>query len=1015
MNTKQYISIGQKTIDSLFLALTIPDNIEPVTINSYTLSWTLEALAEFELIKNSISDKNQNLPYASLRGLLQIQFDNLAYLHSSIRLSSNQITNEEKNEPFAYFTEGNYDFIAKKIRPVMDEWITNYLQPYVNKNSSDIQSFNKLQDLWQENNLVKIKDIKSQLLPWKWSGTGTTQGSYGYSYKDLVEFIARQIAGKEIFQKCGTMKRVISSNPGGGQAELMTIPISIKEKEGKFSLVIKLEIVTFPSVHQPVLRIDVSKRRWVYDLTKARYGLGNINGFIFSENYPDRAFQYQLSCEENQDKKWIWNIDNTFEILSQKLNIPLTVKSGEDIALGKASTQENQVMLTFRNGLQKSYDIQDGVPEIDKLEAYKAISNILTPIGFIPFQDYQPVKACHSSNDSDEGMINHVTLLGGILESLDNNDFSTFTPEYFSKLTDDEKNSLLKQYFDITLQDIYTQTKGIEYNKGKKLPYQIQKFQAIIKANNESLERLYPHEPLQLIIFYEENIKTDVNFVKNIAQIIWGSKIHIQLQRLPQNVHGPKESLPGKQLKAKERSQLRIEEWKKITQQLIDLNQRTFCLILAKKWYNQQHDDLVNKPSTRQALASLSGSTSQFILPIEKTQKGLLQLEDYFHRVQSALKDLLSAHSGRIDNIQTKVNTYLKNITPEKRPKEIIGVTIIRKQRGRVRSQLEQTYLLIAIRLDVETGICELCCAYDKNNNLEISQWYTFANGIAFVSQISPIKLAKDEKTAKVRFAEFINKIISESVSNNKNPVVMIDSSNCSKLCGWLADVRITTCNINLNQQYQHMEDNWKGARIIRIRQDLAPGFIEEKVRQYAETTLEDNRQKEELTFDYEIPSATSPPKRLFRLTAKSNTGCVTYLSIGQKTLHQKQRGQSCYRETEIHQVIKNDEKQEVVNQASLKIHEMIKKPVFIDKYPTPNPLEIVVTLRQEEDNSDDLAAFVESLRYGFGHYKEWSTLPAPLFFERVVRDYISEFSIIDDEELETEDTEAPKQLSLFD
>ena len=54
-------------------------------------------------------------------------------------------------------------------------------------------------------------------------------------------------------------------------------------------------------------------------------------------------------------------------------------------------------------------------------------------------------------------------------------------------------------------------------------------------------------------------------------------------------------------------------------------------------------------------------------------------------------------------------------------------------------------------------------------------------------------------------------------------------------------------------------------------------------------------------------------------------------------------------------------------------------------------------------------------MRYGFGHYKEWSTLPAPLFFERVVRDYISEFSITDDEELETEDTEAPKQLSLFD
>jgi hypothetical protein len=47
----------------------------------------------------------------------------------------------------------------------------------------------------------------------------------------------------------------------------------------------------------------------------------------------------------------------------------------------------------------------------------------------------------------------------------------------------------------------------------------------------------------------------------------------------------------------------------------------------------------------------------------------------------------------------------------------------------------------------------------------------------------------------------------------------------------------------------------------------------------------------------------------------------------------------------------------------------------------------------------------VESLRYSFGHYSEWTTLPAPLFFERVVRDYISEFVI------EDEDTEAESDL----
>lgn len=78
----------------------------------------------------------------------------------------------------------------------------------------------------------------------------------------------------------------------------------------------------------------------------------------------------------------------------------------------------------------------------------------------------------------------------------------------------------------------------------------------------------------------------------------------------------------------------------------------------------------------------------------------------------------------------------------------------------------------------------------------------------------------------------------------------------------------------------------------------------------------------------------------------------------------------------------------------------------YVDKWSNPNPLEIVVTLRQEGDNPNQLAALVESLRCGFGHYSGWTTLPALLFFERVVRDYISAFALQDEEaesELESE------------
>ena len=50
------------------------------------------------------------------------------------------------------------------------------------------------------------------------------------------------------------------------------------------------------------------------------------------------------------------------------------------------------------------------------------------------------------------------------------------------------------------------------------------------------------------------------------------------------------------------------------------------------------------------------------------------------------------------------------------------------------------------------------------------------------------------------------------------------------------------------------------------------------------------------------------------------------------------------------------------------------------------------------------MAELAEHLRYGFGHYSEWTILPAPLFFARVVRDYISGFAL--DENAADDDVE---------
>lgn len=535
----------------------------------------------------------------------------------------------------------------------------------------------------------------------------------------------------------------------------------------------------------------------------------------------------------------------------------------------------------------------------------------------------------------------------------------------------------------------------------------------MIQANQEAMRWLYPNEKLLLVVFYQEQCQTELKLLQAMIRVLWGGAIELMAIRLPANTHGARESLSGANLKPKERSQNRIKAWDSIVQQLALRKQRTFCLVMAREWYpDNKHDDSVNKPSSRQALATIAGSCVQFLLPIETTkEKNILNLDNFSHRVQAALKDLLWAHSGRIDDVKEKVDKWLKDTPQEARPKEIIGITIVRKQKGRTRGSIDKTFLPVAMRLNVETGECELCCAYE-GNSLQISLWSKFSDAIAFISQISPVKLANDKKGREIRFMKFVEQIISNSVDEGNQPLVTIDSSNCVQLWPWLADSKMNANQINLGQQYERMQDAWKGARIIRIRQDLAPGIIDKKVRYFAETVLEDPRTKEELTSTFEIPSASSAMK-LFRLTPTNQnseinqTGCVAYLSVGRKTLHQKSRGQSCYYSTQISTIFKlkkeDDSLEKVLNQAGLEVHKIASRSPYIGQLPTPNPLEIVVTLRQEKDDCDRLAALVESLRYGFGHYSDWSSLPAPLFFERVVRDYISDFAIFEDEETEEE------------
>ncbi|NER96439.1 MAG: RNAseH domain-containing protein [Symploca sp. SIO1B1] len=1035
--SQYYIQLANKKVKSVPLAFTVPDDLEPVKITGLTIAWTKSALREFGEIQKATRSEGRSqikeLPYASLRGLLQVGLENAVRIEPHVGLQRRHLhtRSDRTPQPFTYLTDTNENTVKKALRSIWNNWITNYLRPFATREHVPENLLEHLEDLQEEGQLLTISLFQSEVLPWSWNQeTGTTKPQDIYAYSRLVDYIARLIAGHEILAGLGPMKRLISSYGGiaSGKAELITDPIYLSnlvklevpqfcalallrgaktlaislfwlmfcpewDAPGKFSLVVTIEIVTFPSLHQPLLTIDVSKRRWINQLNDPGFDRSKINGLVFCEDYQDRAFSYRVICQKDDQEKYCWKTDKDFEALRNKLELPMQHFDGPEISLGRANTESCKCTLTYRNGLGK-HQIDVGVPEIDKLEAFEAIAQKFKSVGIIPFEAYKLVKK-KSKGDNKEASreINLPTLLGAVLETTQTN-CTKFASNYLKQFDDIELGAALKQNFDFSLEEIQGKRKALSFNT--KTRSQVNELKTLIQKNNQALKRIYPNERLSLIIFYDEQAQTEVMLLTKTAELLWGESIKIFPNRLPTDTHGPKEVLPGNKLPEKERSQLRIDRWKQITQKLKGKN-KTFCLVMARKWYQigtnkVQHDDRINKLSTRKALA-MANCCVQFIEPMNRNRSNDIDLEDFSRRVQKSLHDLISAHSGRIDDVKKKVDSCLQDIPLAARPKEIIGITIVRKQKGRSRKGIESTFLPIALRLNVETDRCEMCYAYERGHELNISNWSFFPDAIALISQNPPLKLASKRDVQQTRFMKFVKKIISDSVEEGKQPLVIIDSSNCVQLWPWLADIRINTNQISLGQQYQNMEQEWKGARIIRVRQELAPGIIDKKERQLFKTDKDDTRSKEllkKLSPDLRIPSASSSTG-LFKITETNTTGCVAYLSVGGKTLHKNLRGQSCYHSTTINTSAK------VKNVAGLEMSQLKEKQPFTDQWPTPNPLEIVVTLRQPEDNPDHLAALVESLRYGFGHYGEATALPAPLFFERVVRDYISEFAIEED------------------
>ncbi|XXY21822.1 RNaseH domain-containing protein [Sorangium sp. So ce216] len=1015
------------------LAFTVPDDIPPRNLSGHCLAWTREAMAAFATIRRAARDADpenlKNFPYAYLRGAMEVSLPSAIRLEPDMGLSraipdGSGRPGPADMQPFAYLEGASANEVKKALHIQLANWISNNLIPqYAQPGHVEKRLTDRVIELAGAGDLVEVRAFSSRVMPWHWeSKTGTTQKPDFHAYQALADIAAKSLAGRELFQGAGPMRRMISASGGSNSAELVTAPIKIGES-GLLSLVVTLRVETVPALHQPLLILDVSKRRWLDNIDADAFDRSRISGAVFSEAHPDRAFSFSVN-RRSKSRGGGWHVDNAFEAIRRTLGLPLKPTEASAILRGDANTPTAKAFLVYRSGVSEDrHAILAGVPEVDKLEAFTGAARILSDLGLRPFEAMTPVNATHGkAHESSARMIDASTLLGAMLEAADHgfHEGTRFTRGYLQELSQARIDELMLQQFRIGLPRVAGVSRLLQEVPPSKAAKQSDDLAKLIEANHEARRRMYGDDPPRLVLFHEDGPKgqSDLRLLEAAVRCLWGD-IPIISNRLPAGTHGPTMDLDsklpnGKNAPAAERSRRRIEAWRGVSDQIRKSGKRHLGLVMASKIYRDpangnkpKHDDPVNKPSTRRALAG-AGATVQFLQPPEATRNGEVKLADFLVRVQSAMKDLVSAHWGRIDTVASAVEACFSD--PERRPREVIGITIVRKQAGRANS-IGRSFLPVAIRLDVATGRCDLRCAYEsQSGSYASSPWEHLPEALSRIARLSPVKLAEDERERKSRFMRFVEEVIGASVEEGSQPVVLIDSSNAAKLWPWLADSRMNAEDITIGDR-QWMQQEWEGARIIRIRQGLTPSIVVDSWVDLAETSVDDARPCDGIAADVSIPVTTAPGGGLFRLSGGARSGCVAYLSVGRKALHKNKRGLSCYRHATLHgkRMAKVDGKftqlDPARNAAGRGILGLIRRERYIDQWPSPRPIEVVVTLRQEGDSPDRLAEFVERLRYGFGHYREWVSLPAPLFFERVVRDYISHFELEEAENTESDES----------
>ena len=922
---------------------------------SISLKWTKSASGLLSgVLQDGIGsgkDNGKNLPYASLRSVIEARVPGI----SAVRSDLGKPWTDVEPRPFlrAFGQKEDGSDVVRSVSGAVAQWTSDVLFGWAERLDIGTERIDRIRTLSLEGRIVEPAEATLLSIP---PGTVNAHENFTDVRDAVISLLVAALDGQELFEGLGPVHRVIASGMNGNVVEFETWPVSARN--GSFSMTCTIAVETLPWSVEPYVIVNAGKRIWMdrFPRPGELFGRKRVTArmMVRGDRRLSIAYEMGLKAGISDDD----GIDDP-AFLAAVLQNGVDLGSGIPEVAGRMSPDGNAFLAVPYSTKFGRTKVPRGATAQDHVDLVARVASLTARFGFSPMP-FEPVSGIGDHEEYHKALKSEM-LLHHAASDLRLNDISDErVTALFEEVVGEKPDRNIKS------DDVVAAGRLIA---------------TVRSANDERLSRVFS-ERVKVVFISRTSAEADLFTAATRSMF---STVDVERYSLPPNVHGVVEADKDRK-RFKEKFEDRVSAWKPLAETIARSHPRARIIVQVDKEYGdggesrKREEDAVNKPAGRYALARYAGANVQYLLPMETGEASA-----YLIRLQAALYDLLFGHSGMAPAIGPAMNAAFPD--GEIRPDSVLGFSVIRKARQR-RGGVSVA-LIAASLLDAESeAVCAKIATTFGN-----SSWMEFGDALVHAASLGATGIGDGRADEAMLFQNFVSNVVKEVVSDGRRPLVLFDATSAQGLWPWLNNTKLTGLPTFGREQVAD-KTVWEDLSVVRVRTKSTPRLLR---LMHQENTSGDGN---EVIRDCHASTSNVT----VRVVDGEDRGDYV-------TARKWQRTQKVVRGTSAYRSLPGFRRSEKAADGTTLYKRIVHTPETNDAV-VPESVGITVVRTAAGAKADSIAALVASLRSGYAHTAMDTTLPAPLSFRSKFEDYMSRHGLEEDEDGQNEATTASDALT---